>query len=561
MSATKPKKKSNLVGIVVAVTAVLLVGGGVTAYALSGGEDVARQFETAQAVRMDLDVTITKDGELQAVQSNDITSRVQGSTTLVELVPEGTRVSAGDVIGKLDSSAIEREIQETELELQAAEADVINAEEQLAIAKSQAEADIEAAEVELTLAELDLKQYEQGVYPQTSSDMATKVEMARIDLKNVEEELLQTQTLFARSFVTAAEVKKKELAVIRAQNALQKAQTDYEVLSEFTHPKDLTSKRNTLAQKQKKLARVQRQTRATIAQREADVRQRNLRLLNRKERMDEMQEQLSFCTLTAPINGLVVYGSASNGRESEQIAEGVQVRERQTIVRLPDTSRMMTIVNINESRVGQIKSGQRATIQPSSGAAAIGATVTDISVVADSNRSWFNRDVREYPVELQLDQTPPNLKPGMKAQATIFVDRRSDVLAVPLTAVYSVGSDRYVFTPGSEGRATPVKVTLGALNATHAEVVEGLGEGDTVVLLGSGQGRELLEAAGISAEPPRRERPGRRVGEEAADESTDNRPATSGRPAGASGGRPEGASGRPAGATGGRPAAASSDAE
>ena len=497
---------------VAALVAIVAVG----AYAtMTGGGGTAVVFETQPVQRMDLDVTVQKDGELQAIQSNDINSEVDGSTTLVELIAEGSYVNAGDVLGRLDSSEIEREIEETELELQAAEAEVVNDEEQLAIAKSQADADIEAAEVELTLAQLDLKQYEEGVYPQLKADAETKVEMARIDLKNAEEELLQTQTLFARSFVTASEVKKKELAVIKADNALKKAETDYEVLTEYTHPKDQTSKRNALAQQQKKLTRVKRQSAATIAQREASVRQKNLRLLNRQERMDEMQAQLEATTLVAPINGLVVYGAAGNHRESDQIVEGAQVRERQTIIRLPDTSRMKAVVKINESRVGRIEPGQRAVIRTSAAKEPLSATVSEISVMADNNNRWFNPDVREYPVELVLDETPPSLKPGMKAMATIYVDRREDVPAVPLTAIYTVGDERYVFVPRGGGRAEPVEVQTGAMNATHAEIVSGVDPGTSVVLLEVGQGRELLEDAGINPEPPVQRRPGQRGGEEA----------------------------------------------
>lgn len=501
----KAKKRKIVSAAILGVVVLAGVGGVAAAMAFGGGNEYAQNLATHTVERMDLDVTVRKDGELQAVNSVEVVSLVEGGTTIVELVPEGTFVNAGDVIARLDSSSIERELQETELELQAAQAELINAQEQLEIEKDKVEADISAAQVELTLAEMDLRQYEQGVYPQLEENARTAVEMAEIDLRNAEEELLQTQQLFAKNFVTGADVKKRELAVIQARNKLDEAQTDYDVLTEYTHPKDLTSKRNDLAQKQSALVRTQRQGKASISQREADVKERELRLMNRQERLDFDRAQFEACTIRAPLAGLVVYGSAESRRESDQIAEGSQVRERQTIVRLPDTNKMKAVVKVNESRVGMITPGQKATLSLTASSRPITGTVTNISVVADSGQRWFNPDVREYPVEIVLDSTPQGLKPGMKVQSEIFVDSRDDVVAVPLGAIYTVGAKRYVFIPRADGPAEPREITTGITNATHAEVKDGLTEGEKVVLLQVGQGRELLEAAGIRAvAPPRR---------------------------------------------------------
>ena len=485
-------------------------------------------FTFQEAVRDDLTVSVRKDGELQAIRSTDIVSRVEGQVTLVEIVPEGTQVNAGDVIGKLDSSNIERELEETELEYQAAEADLKNAEEQLIIEQAQVEADNQAAEVELTLAELDVKQYEEGTYPQAKADAEVAVEMARINLENAEEELLQTRTLFGKDFVTSNEVKKRELEVLRLRNALDKAETDYEVLTKYTHPRDLAGKRNQLAQKEKALARTQRRGQSSLNQRIADVNNRRLRLLNRQERLDWCRAQLENCTLTAPKSGLVVYGAAGNQREQDQIVEGATVRERQTVVRLPDTSTMKAVVKINESRVGMLSPGQSAMLRTTAGSQTIGGEVSEISVVADSNRRWFNPDVREYPVDILLDETPANLKPGMKVQATVMVDTAEDATVVPLTSLYSVGRRRFVFVPtGSVADATaqvePREVSVGLMNETHAQVTEGIEPGQAVVLLEVGQGRDLLERAGIEVEPPRqqRNRRGRPEDADGAADSTD----------------------------------------
>ena len=115
----------------------------------------------------------------------------------------------------------------------------------------------------------------------------------------------------------------------------------------------------------------------------------------------------------------------------------------------------------------------------------------------------MNPDLREYPVELTLDDTPKSLKPGMGVRAEIIVKKLSGVLAVPIPAIYSAGTDSYVFTRDGED-VRPVKVKLGITNETHAEILDGVSPGDQVLVLQIGQGRELLERAGIHVTPATR---------------------------------------------------------
>ncbi|MEO6437410.1 MAG: hypothetical protein ABIP55_16825, partial [Tepidisphaeraceae bacterium] len=129
---------------------------------------------------------------------------------------------------------------------------------------------------------------------------------------------------------------------------------------------------------------------------------------------------------------------------------------------------------------------------------AVPGWVSNISVMADSSSRWFNPDAKDYPVDITLAKTPTGLKPGVGVETRIFVDRISSTLAAPLAALYTVGKDSYVFTrKAGSTQTTPVIVKLGQVNDTHAQIVDGVKAGDQVLLLSAGQGRELLEKAGI----------------------------------------------------------------
>jgi multidrug efflux pump subunit AcrA (membrane-fusion protein) len=215
--------------------------------------------------------------------------------------------------------------------------------------------------------------------------------------------------------------------------------------------------------------------------------------------MDHLQEQLADCTITAPADGMVVYASSGDRWAQTQIQEGAQVRERQTIMRLPDTTSMKAIARIGETQVGRLSNGMRAKVRIAGIPNPIGATVTKISVLADSSQRFFNPDLKEYPVDLVLDDTPKSLKPGMGANVEILVNHFDNVLGVPLAAIYSAGPDTYVFVRDDQ-KVRPVKVKIGQSNDTHGVIKEGLEAGAEVLLLQAGQGRDLLEQNGIKVQ-------------------------------------------------------------
>jgi hypothetical protein len=130
----------------------------------------------------------------------------------------------------------------------------------------------------------------------------------------------------------------------------------------------------------------------------------------------------------------------------------------------------------------------------------LGATLTKISILAD-NRQRFWADVKEFPVDLTLDQTPPGLRPGMSAQAELFVDLVTNANPVPLTALYSAGQESFIFVRDGE-QITPRKVRIGRTNETLAELMgDAVKPGEQVLMLQIGQGQELLDKAGIKVTP------------------------------------------------------------
>lgn len=497
------KKKLRPRWIIGPVVAVLLAAGALLAARYWHAEEshaVSGSFYVAAP--MNLDITVSKDGDLEAVNNIDIMNQVEGSNVITQIVPEGTYVHKGDILIRLDSSTIKENLEDQMLNVQQAQADLTSAQEMKAIQISQNSADLEAAQVSLQLAKLGLQQYVDGTYPQALANAQTDRQAAEIDLKNKQEDLSQTQALFQKGFVTPADVKTAEQNLVTSQNNLAKAQTALMVLTKYTHPMDLASNKSTLAQAEQRLNTVQRQAASNLAQKEADLLSKQQRLVIQKRRLEHDQEQLNDCTIRASADGIVIYGTSGQRNVSNPIQEGATVRQRQLLIRLPDTSRMKAVVMINEAQVPQLKIGQRALVTIPGISQPVWGTVTYISPVVDNSQRFWNPDLRQYPVDVTLDKTPEGLKPGSSAQAEIFIQQLHDVLAVPVAAIYSSGPDNYVFVRQPDGSVVATKVQLGANNSTNIQVVSGLKKGEQILLLEAGQGRQLAEQAGIQAPPP-----------------------------------------------------------
>ena len=207
------------------------------------------------------------------------------------------------------------------------------------------------------------------------------------------------------------------------------------------------------------------------------------------------------CTIEAP----------SDGRRRPQIYSVIRDQQIQEGVRWSGSCRsgrrtllaMQAVVRSGGGGVAAEGGVSGAEVRIIGQAKPVQGTLTKIRVLSDSVVAVVEPGPEGVPVDLTLDQTPPGLKPGVGTMCDIYVDRLKDVIAVPLTSIYSAGGDTYVFVRRGAD-AVPTKVTLGKTNETHAEVAKGLDAGQEVLLLQAGQGRELRKrpASRSNSNPP-----------------------------------------------------------
>ncbi|MCB1096665.1 MAG: efflux RND transporter periplasmic adaptor subunit [Verrucomicrobiae bacterium] len=178
-------------------------------------------------------------------------------------------------------------------------------------------------------------------------------------------------------------------------------------------------------------------------------------------------------SLKAAQDGIVIASHVRVGQPIEPDTELLDISER---------SEMWAVAKIPEKEASTIKIGTRARIQvPALGGDPIEATLTRFGIMAD-------REAGTVEGIFQIPNIPEGrLQPGMRAEFSIIVGMREDVMAVPRTALQGDPSKRVVFVKDFDLPNAFVKapVQVGEQNDGFIEIVSGLFPGDEVVTQGS----------------------------------------------------------------------------
>ena len=186
-----------------------------------------------------------------------------------------------------------------------------------------------------------------------------------------------------------------------------------------------------------------------------------------------------------------VYATASGTVIERAINEGEMVissigsfGEGTVVMKIADLSRMIVKSNINEVDILKFRLGQKAVIKLD----ALPYEEFTGEIVNIAPMAISENNAKVFPVEISINATGKEVKPGMTAAISIQGESRQNVILVPIAAVFS--DDRHddivYLIPsaktGETANATPQKVKLGANDFHMVEVIEGLSEGDTVSL-------------------------------------------------------------------------------
>ena len=215
-------------------------------------------------------------------------------------------------------------------------------------------------------------------------------------------------------------------------------------------------------------------------------RQAREQVASSKENVQKAQTNLSYATITSPIDGTVISKSVEEG---QTVAASFNTPELFTIAK--DLTNMQVVANVDEADIGGVKEGDRVTFTvdayPDD---TFEGTVKQVRLEATTTNN-----VVTYEVVISAPNTDLKLKPGLTANVTIYTQERSGVLAVANKALRftptkeTVGKDmKIVDCKGknkvwtlSDKTLTAHPVTIGQTDGVHTEIIKGIRKGQKIV--------------------------------------------------------------------------------
>jgi HlyD family secretion protein len=219
----------------------------------------------------------------------------------------------------------------------------------------------------------------------------------------------------------------------------------------------------------------------SIAQSDLDVVERELAVS--EQQVEAARASLAYATaqvgyarITAPISGVVASVATEEG---ETVAASFAAP---TFLTLLDPSRLEVWAYVDETDIGRIRNGQTARFTVDT----YGDEEFEGRVTAVHPKAEIRDNVVDYVTVVQF-QRPKNrtLRPEMTTTVRVALATRSNVLAVPIRAVHWQGTRAYVLVPTPRDKAAvPDRrwVTPGLKDESYWEILNGLGEGDEVLV-------------------------------------------------------------------------------
>ena len=213
-----------------------------------------------------------------------------------------------------------------------------------------------------------------------------------------------------------------------------------------------------------------------------------------KASLAKAERNLSYATITSPIDGVVISRDVEAG---QTVASGFETPTLFTIA--ADLTQMQVVADVDEADIGGIEEGQRASFTvdayPNDTFEGVVTQIRLGDASSTSSTSSSTSTVVTYEVVISAHNPDLKLKPRLTANITIYILDKKDVLSVPNKAlrftpeepligkndiVKDCESEHKVWTrEGTTFTAHPVEI--GITNGISTEIISGVAEGTRVV--------------------------------------------------------------------------------
>jgi multidrug resistance efflux pump len=453
-------------------------------------KEAAAKPATQKLKRGPFRIEVALDGVFEAQNQAELFVRPQEWTALsvLKAVEHGAVVKQGDLVLALDTEKIDRAIADLRSELDLNDLALKQAAAQLAALEKIAPLEAKMIDRSRRITEEDWKQFQEVEKPLTAKVTEFHLKAAQETLEYAEEEYRQLEKMYKaddlREETEKIVLRRAKAGVDRAKLGLELAQAAHEDAVKLAMPR--------------MEERTKDQTERSLI--EAEYTKINLPLLMGKHRLeleklqvarDQGQDKLKKLSsdreammVKAPIDGVVYYGRPVRGKWSalslETLRRGAAIIPNEVFMTVVQTRPMIIRATVPESQVQHVRTGLQALVRPDGFAGLkLSAIVQRVGAIPLGSSGF------DCQLTIAGDGLIGAIVPGMNCEMKMIPYKKTDALTVPLKAVFTEEFDpaqQYVYLQGKDGKPQKRVVALGQRNDKQIEVLNGLAEGDEILL-------------------------------------------------------------------------------
>ena len=432
-----------------------------------------------------LTISVINSGTILSRDKEIITCELEGRSILTWMIEEGTNVQAGDLLVEFDADEIIEDFEQQEVRTVNAETALEVATEKVKVTEGDNEASLLECEVGVELAKMELDKYKNGDYPQQVRQIEANIALANEEVQRASEKMEWSKKLAEEGYLTRTELQADELALKRKKIDLEMTQTKMNVLTNYTVRKQQALLASNLRKADRKLERVKWQNMSAMRTAEAQLFARTREHTQATSRLEKIRFEIDKSKIYAPTNGFILYASTVKMRKrwwTRPLTIGSSVAKRQELIYMPLEAGMVVEMMIPEASLNKIFEGMpaKAKIDAFPGRVFKG-NLHKIGILPDAQSSQLNPGLKLYKCEVECDFKDIVVRPGMSCDVELITEVHEDALYIPVQCVVRVDDQPRVYLQ-ENGKFVPRDIEIGLDNNTMVHVLDGIEEGDVVML-------------------------------------------------------------------------------
>lgn len=421
---------------------------------------------------------ISEGGTVELGGQRTIKSPTESAVDQI-FVQVGDRITQGQNLIRLRSTAGENSLRQKQLDIQ---------KQELAIERNRQK--VEEAQTQLKIAEINYKNESEKYQQQVKSkqnDQRIKIKQAQAKIERQKEKLLEIQEeintleseltksnlLLDRGFIAETELDGKK-SVIRQREANlrdEKLTLKNDIFQLETYQNeflDIPLPSSGILEAEVALQQVQSELKQSLSE-----------LQRLKVVYKEEESNLQNNLVTSPLDGVVL---------NINVKPGDGINRESNLITIGDPNQELVKLQLSTLNAAQVKPNQAARITiigPDSKPFSGRVEQVNRQAVAEntsSSQSSSSSGQVTVPATVRLDQPTRVLIPGGQVSVEIILEQQKDVIAINTELIQSQGKSSFVWKLDANNQVQKQPVTLGLKDLTKVEIKSGLKVGDTLVI-------------------------------------------------------------------------------